>query len=86
MSKDNHVTAQNVHSFPVREGEKFRISSIWKTLIFNSVFSDFSPRGSLLMLLHLISITFVVCTAEISEFHTFFLVFRVLWKIFRWCL
>ena len=25
------------------------------------------------MLLHLISITFVVCTAEISEFHAFFL-------------
>ena len=67
------MTAQNAHSFPVREGDKFRISSSWKNLFFNSVFSDFFSRGSLLMLLHLISITFVVCTAEISEFHAFFL-------------
>ena len=39
------------------------------------MFSDFSSRGSLLMLLQLIFIPFVVFTAEISEFHTFFLCF-----------
>ena len=73
MTKDSHVTAQKLHSFPVREGDKFRISSSWKILLFNSVFSEFFSRGSLFMLLHLKSITFVVCTAEISEFHVFFL-------------
>ena len=73
MTKVSHVTAQTRHSFPVREGDKFRISSSWKILLFNSVFSEFFSGGSLFMLLHLISITFVVCTAEISEFHGFFL-------------
>ena len=34
MSKYSHVTAQNAHSFPVREGEKFRFSLSWKNLIF----------------------------------------------------
>ena len=83
MSKDSHVTAQNAHSFPVREGEKFRFSSSWKKLNFSTLFSDFSSRGSLLMLPQLIFITFVVCTAEISEFHAFFLLFfRALWKFF----
>ena len=38
------------------------------------------------MLLQLIFITFVVCTAEISEFHAFFLVFSRTLEIFRWCL
>ena len=73
MTKDSHVTAQNAHSFPVRERDKFRISARLKNLLFNIVFSDIFSRGSLLMLLHFISITFVVCTAEISEFHAFFL-------------
>ena len=82
MSKDSHVTAQNAHSFPVGEGEKFRFSS-WKKFNFSTLFSDFSSRGSLLMPLQLIFITFVVCTAEISEFHVFFLCFfRALWKFF----
>ena len=71
MTKDSHMTAQKRQSFPVREGDKFRISSSWKVLLFNSVFSEFFSRGSLFMLLHFI--TFVVCTTEISEFHTFFL-------------
>ena len=73
MTKDSHVTAQKLHSFPVHEGDKFRISSSWKILLFNSVFSEFFSCGSLFMLLHLISIRFVVCTAKISDFHTFFL-------------
>ena len=60
MSKDSHVTAQNAHSFPVREGEKFRFSSSWKKFNFSTLFSDFSSGGSLLMLLQLIFITFVL--------------------------
>ena len=67
------MTAQKRHSFPVHEGDKFRISSSRKILLFKSVFSEFFSRGSLFMLLHLISITFVVCIAEISEFQAFFL-------------
>ena len=61
------------YSFPVREEDNFRILSSWKILHFNSVFSEFFSLGSLFMLLHFIFITFVVCTAEISEFHAFFL-------------
>ena len=68
LTKDSHVTAQTRHSFPVREEDNFRILSSWKILHFNSVFS----LGSLVMLLHFIFISFVVCTAEISEFHTLF--------------
>ena len=75
MSKDSHVTAQNAHSFPVREGEKFRFFIELENFNFSTLFSDFSSRGSLLVLLHLIFITFVVCIAEIAEFHTFFLCF-----------
>ena len=75
MSKDSHMIAQNAHSISVREGEKFRFSSSWKKFNFSTLFSDFSSCRSLLMLLQLIFITFVVCTAEISVFHAFFLCF-----------
>ena len=73
MTKDSQVTAQTRHSFPVREEDKFRNLSSWKILHFNSAFSEFFFRGSLFMLLPFIFITYVVCTAEISEFHAFFL-------------
>ena len=82
MTKDSHVTAQMRHSFPVREENKFRNLSSWKILHFNSLFSEFFSLGSLFMLLLFIFITFVVCTAETSEFHAFFLCFsRPLEKI-----
>ena len=45
MSKDSHVTAQNAHSFPVREGEKFRFSSSWKNLIFQPCSLISLPSG-----------------------------------------
>ena len=67
------MTAQTRLSFPVREEDNFRILLSWKILHFNSVFSEFFSLGSLFMLLHFIYISFVVCTAEISEFHAHFL-------------
>ena len=75
MSKDSHVTAQKAHSFSVREGGKFRFSLSWKKFNFSTLFSDFSSRRSLLMLLQLIFITLVVCTAEIVNFTRSFFVF-----------
>ena len=77
MTKDSHVTAQTHLSFPVPEEDKFRNLLSWKILHFNSLFSEFFSLGFLFMLLPFIFITFVVCTAEISEFHAFFL---CLWR------
>ena len=71
MSKDSHVIAQNTHLISMCEGENFRFSSSWKKFNFSTLFSDFSS---------------VVCTAEISVFHTFFLCFFEKLEIFHWCL